>query len=43
MKMALFTQGLKNVARTGLGKQVGAAAAAYHKNVSCVLYLAFGR
>lgn len=31
--MALFTQGLKNVARTGLGKQVGAAAAAYHKNV----------
>ena len=41
--MALFTQGLKNAARTGLGKQVGAAAAAYSKIVSSVLYLASGR
>ena len=42
-KMALFTQGLKNAARTGLGKQVGAAAAAYSKIVSSFLYLASGR
>lgn len=33
--MALFSQSLRNVARTGMNMRVGAAVASYHKNVSC--------